>query len=596
MCGFVFQLDLTQPPAREAFDAARDRLAHRGPDAANTVALREGHVLLGHRRLSILDLTEAGNQPMRLGNLWVVYNGEIYNYPDLKRELEQHGCVFRTHCDTEVLLHGYRVWGKALPQHLAGMFSFCLWDDDQGHFFAARDHAGQKPFYYAISRNSLIAASEVKAILPLLGETPKLRRESIKEFFIYDDVPDPFTWHEGVLSLPPGHGMQVAVRNEVGRPEVSAYWTFCPPENPMAVGFDEALQHVGHLLETSVRMHQLADVEVGAFLSGGLDSSGVVALEARQRQEPVRAYTVGYVGDEGELPLAREVATMWGCRHTEAILDRGGIDQAFDRSFALFGHPFGDPSQFPTYEVSRLAAKELKVVLTGDGGDEVFGGYWELGKYMGSPPLPWTKPVALVDHLLHRKEKQQQWQARFNAGHSPASGELTNSWLGPECADLQDYDALWYYKQHWHQGLDPFRRAQWLDFKTYLPTVLKKVDRCSMAHSLEARCPMLLPELIEYAFALPVSIKNPNGEFKFLYREWLKRGTLVPASLHRAPKKGFGVATPAAQHLRKNPAKHKLLAEACDAGWLDRKALADAPANWGRLWRFALISRALMGG
>jgi len=593
MCGFVFYINNKTPVDRSLIDLSRDLLSHRGPDAAETVVLREGHVALGHRRLSILDLSKAGNQPMRLGNLWVVFNGEIYNYHDLKRELEQHGCLFRTHCDTEVLLHGYHVWGEELPKHLIGMFSFCLWDDEAGLFFAARDHAGQKPFFYYADGDQLVAASEVKAILPLLSSRPATRRESIKEFLIYDDIPDPHTWYQGVMSLPPGHCLVAVVRQGVGVPSVRSYWIFQPPEDTRDVRFDEAMETFGSLLERSVKMHQLADVEVGAFLSGGLDSSGVVALESSQRSEPVRTFTVGYVGEEGEIPLAREVAKMWGCRHTEMLLDRDGMDAAFDRSLTLFDMPFGDPSQFPTYEVSRLASRDLKVVLTGDGGDEVFGGYWDLKKYMGSPPLDTFNPITITKHLLNRKQRRTHWQASFNFGHSPASQDRVNSWLGPDMADLVNYDALWFYKNHWNEKLDPFRRAQWLDFKSYLPTVLKKVDRCAMANSLETRCPMLLPELIEYAFSLPVSIKNPKGEFKYLYRQWIRRRNLVPEKLHKAPKQGFGVAHPAAKHIRNDPSKMILLKKACDAGWLDSKALSEANDYWSRLWRFALLGRAL---
>jgi len=594
MCGFVAYFSSHHSVEPNLFDHTRDLLAHRGPDAAVSTLLRNGHVALGHRRLSIIDLSAAGNQPMQLGSLWVVYNGEIYNYPDLKHELEQHGCKFRTHCDTEVLLHGYRVWGDELPNHLAGMFSFCLWDDHAGTLFAARDHAGQKPFFYFRNNDRIVIASEIKAILPLLSRKPSLRRESIKEFFVYDDVPDPYTWHDGVMSLPPAHCMTVSLREQVGVPNVREYWRYRPPANPDDVRFSDAIESIGALLERSVKMHQLADVEVGAFLSGGLDSSGVVALEAKQRTEPVRTFTVGYVGEDGEMPLARQVAEMWGCHHTEAILDRQGMDDAFDRSFALFDLPFGDPSQFPTYEVSRLAAKDVKVVLTGDGGDEVFGGYWDLKKFMGSPPLRAYRPTEIIKHFRHREKRRAEWQSSYNFGHSPEKNEVVNTWLGPELADLADYDATWFYMQHWLPELDPFRRAQWLDFKSYLPVVLKKVDRCAMAHSLEARCPMLLPDLIEYAFSLPVSVKNPGGRFKHLYKTWLKREKLIPAQLFTAPKKGFGVAYNATRHIRSDVVKKQLFQNICDAGWFNQTAINTIDQHWGRLWRFALVSRALM--
>ncbi|HMP71825.1 MAG TPA: asparagine synthase (glutamine-hydrolyzing) [Kiritimatiellia bacterium] len=594
MCGYLFYASAADVISREVFDGCRDLLAHRGPDAAQTVSLRDGRVHMGHRRLSILDLSDSANQPMRLGGLWVVYNGEVYNYPDLKRELESRGSIFHTHCDTEVLLHGYQAWGEDLPNHLVGMFSFCIWDDAKGRLFGARDHAGQKPFFYRCDRRRLMIASEVKAILPLLSTRPKIRRESIKDFFVFDEVPDPYTWYDGIMSLPPGHSLSVSVGDGVGQPNRRAYWTFRPPEKPLQIRSREAMEHAGDLLERSVKLHQLADVEVGAFLSGGLDSAGVVALEASQRQDPVRTFTVGYVDDAGEIPLARQVAERWRCRHTEALFDRHGMDAAFDRSFDLFDSPFGDASQFPTYEVSRLAAKGVKVVLTGDGGDEVFGGYWNLGKYMGGPPLRSWRPSDVVNHIRHHAQLRAEWQATLNFGHSPERSEVVDMWLGPELADLKDYDPMPYYMEHWLPELDPFRRAQWLDFKTYLPEVLKKVDRCAMAHSLEARCPMLLPELVEFAFSLPVEVKNPGGRFKHLYKEWLKSRRLVPLPLFKAPKKGFAVSYTAARHIRSDESKLRLFQEVCDAGWFNGNAKQSVNEHWGRLWRFALISRALM--
>jgi asparagine synthase (glutamine-hydrolysing) len=593
MCGFLSYIG--REPLRDAamFDAARDRLAHRGPDAARSMSLRDGRVRLGHRRLSILDLSEAGHQPMRLGDVWVIYNGEIYNFPELRRELEQKGSVFASHCDTEVLLHGYRAWGADLPRRLVGMFAFCLWDDATGELLAARDHAGQKPLYYTWDGDRFMAASEVKALVPLMARAPTLRRESIVDFLVYDDIPDPYTWHREINSVPPGHVLTMSFDRERPAPRVSAYWTFTPDAQPAPADFTRSRDALGALLERSVRMHQLADVEVGAFLSGGLDSSAVVALEASQRQDPVRTFTVGYTGETGELPLARLVAEHCGCRHTEAMLEKDGMDAAFGRSFGMFDMPFGDPSQFPTYEVSRLAARDLKVVLTGDGGDEVFGGYWDLKKYMGDPPVDSWNPFAHIRHWRQRTERRRTWQATYNFGHSPAAPELIRTWLGPELADLRDYDGWWFYKQHWRQELDPFRRAQWLDFKTYLPTVLKKVDRCAMAHSLEARCPILHTELIEFAFNLPTEVKNPRGEFKYLYREWMRARRLVPDALFRAPKLGFGVAHPAAGHIRRDPVMMSHLESAIRAGWFNDKAHADAPAYWSRVWRFALIAQAL---
>lgn len=590
MCGFILNFNDAVPIDRIAFDAARDSMSHRGPDAYGSDFLRDGRVALGHRRLSIQDLSEAANQPMRLGNLWVVYNGEIYNFPELKRELEQHGCVFRTHCDTEVLLHGYRVWGgEKLCEKCRGMFAFCLWDDDAGTLFAARDHVGQKPFYYFFDGTRFIAASEPKAIFALLGRRPPVRREAFKEFLIYDDVPDPFTWYQGLMSLPAGHSLTLKMGCDVLQPRISEYWAFRPPESPSCTSKRSALAQLGSLLEKSMGMHQLADVEVGAFLSGGLDSSGVVAMTAKGRSDRVGTYSIGYENDEGELPLARQVAEQWNCRHHEHRISDEGLAEALERSSDVFDMPFGDSSQFPTYEVAKFASRDVKVVLTGDGGDEVLGGYWELGKYMGHHKMDTSSLFEILYGLKHWREHQQAWQSTYNFGHCTADNDIAQRMLGAEFADLEEYDGMWFYKKHWLPELDPFRRAQWNDFKCYLPTVLKKVDRCTMQHSLEARCPLLLPELIEFAFSLPTSVKNPKGQFKHLYKQWLQNERLIPKELFAAPKKGFEIGKEAKSRFQHSARIKEAITSAQNKGILSEYAGTAAAENWGRAWRLALV-------
>lgn len=596
MCGFLTSIHTQTPWSRLRFDQARDMMTHRGPDGAGS-AFRQGDlVALGHRRLAILDLTSAGAQPMQRGTLWVVFNGEIYNFPALRQELEQQGCVFTSRTDTEVLLHGYRVWGDRLPNHLVGMFAFCIWDEDSRTLFAARDHAGQKPFYYYYDHKQFIAASEPKAIFSLLGGRPRMRREAMKEFLIYDDIPDPHTWYHGLQSLQPGHKLKLSAGSLLGEPAVSEYWSFRPPERPVRLNSRAAREQLGNLLTRSVKMHLLADVEVGAFLSGGLDSSGVVALASGARPEPVKTYSIGYKGDVGELPLAGQVAKLWGCAHHESLISEGGMAAAFERSLDVFDMPFGDSSQFPTYAVAAFAARDVKVVLTGDGGDEVFGGYWSLGRFMGNPPLAADNLFAFLSWLKHWTERKRAWQGSYNFGHCTADNAAADRMLGPEFKDLQAYDGWWFYKQHWLPELDPFRRAQWSDFKCYLPTVLKKVDRCTMQHSLEARCPLLLPELIEFMFSLPTPIKNPKGEFKYLYREWLRRSNLVPASLLNAPKSGFGISSIVANEFRASERLWACVNTARRNGWISSAGYVAAQREWTCAWRMALIGAALERG
>ena len=285
MCGILLAIDLRKPLDRGRFDTARDTLTHRGPDAEGTVILANGSVGLGHRRLAIIDLSASANQPMQLGGLHVTFNGEIYNYQRLRAELENQGCVFRTRSDTEVLLHGYRTWGEAMCARLEGMFAFAIWDEAARTLFAARDHVGQKPFYYHLKDTQFVAASEMKALASYLGRPLTLRPESLVDNLYFGYIPEPHTWYRDVLTLPPGHSLTAKPDGDTIRCEIRQYWSFTPPVEPLDIDAREAADHLGHLLESTVADHMLADVEVGAFLSGGVDSAGVVhAREPGQRE------------------------------------------------------------------------------------------------------------------------------------------------------------------------------------------------------------------------------------------------------------------------------------------------------------------------
>ncbi len=591
MCGFLFSFSPAKAADPAAFDRARDCLAHRGPDDAGSVFLREGHIALGHRRLSILDLSSHGHQPMYGEGVWALYNGEIYNFPELKSELEHLGCVFRSHCDTEILLHGYRLWGRQLPKHLVGMFSFCLWDELADTLFAARDHTGQKPFYYYRDGNGFLAASEPKAIFSLLGYRPPMRRESIKDYLIYNDIPDPHTWYENLSTLPGGHSLTLLGREYVSIPRIEEYWTFRPPVSvSRKVRFASACEELGDIVCRSVAMHQLSDVEVGAFLSGGLDSGGVVAVTSRQRRDTLRTYSVGYDNDEGELPLARQVASSYGCTHTEMNLGSQAMLDAIDRSAVLFDMPFGDNSQFPTYEVARLAARQVKVVLTGDGGDEAFGGYEHMNHYMGRAPMDFSSLRDGLYSLKHCRSRTRKFQTSLNFFYACETNQRVDSMLGPLFRDLQSHDGWWSYKAHWHPELHPFRRAQWNDLKCFLPMVLKKVDRCTMANSLEARCPFLLPELIEFMFGLPVEVSNVNGLLKFLYRQWLSRHNLLPKSILKAPKIGFSVSAIVSSSAVVKLSLKSRIDFLRDIGWISEAGVKLAERDWMTSWRVAMLA------
>ena len=554
MCGIVVALSASKAIDRDTFKSARDAMLHRGPDAAGAVFLQNDRVALGHRRLSILDLSAAANQPMYLGKLWVTFNGEIYNYPVLREQLEKRGCVFRTHSDTEVLLHGYRIWGSDLCGHLSGMFAFAIWDDQSNELFLARDHLGQKPLYYIQLRHQFVAASEIKGIRPQMLDSLKLRQESVLDNLLYDYVPEPFTWYEGVKCVLPGHRMLVRRRGSSFAYEEREYWSFRPDPDPPPISPKVALEGMGHEIESAVQSHLLADVEVGAFLSGGADSNCVVALASQCSPKPIKTFSIGFGSwDEDELPLARLAASKYGTIHREHLVKESDFHASADNVLEMFDQPFGDTSLVPTERVSAFASQHVKVVLTGDGGDEAFGGY-NLGTYIAPA---FDKKVrdkyrdrqgirAVVKHLYKRAHFSlfgaDSYQARESFPQYRESASKQIGFLGGGLAEaLKSYDHTWIYEAYKVSGLDAFRQAQWYHLKFILPgKMLQKMDRCSMSHSLEARSPFLAHALVEYMLNLPTEIRNPDEDwYKGLFRSWLN--DKIPREILEAPKRGFAV-------------------------------------------------------
>jgi asparagine synthase (glutamine-hydrolysing) len=597
MCGFLFAVSSAGPWDPVRFNAARDALAHRGPDAADSAFLDHHTVALGHRRLSILDLSAAANQPMRQDALWVVYNGEIYNYPELRKELEQRGCVFRTHTDTEVLLHGYRVWKDGLCEKLRGMFAFALWDDETETLYAGRDHLGQKPFYFASVDGRFVAASEIKAITALLGRRFPMRRESLLEFLVCDYVPEPFTWYEGIQSLLPGHYLKLKRRSGSWAWGTAEYWSFRPDPHPRPIRPEQAREEMGRLIEREVRAHLQSDVEVGAFLSGGVDSSCVATVAGAALNHPLKTFSIGFgSADEDELPLARQTAARIGARHFERTVRMEELRQALDRVLTVFDQPFGDSSLAPTYEVSELAAEQVKVVITGDGGDEVFGGYWHYHKYLTLPEWSFSSWPALRHSWAARWAGLAAWQARLNFGHQVMTERNARRVLAPALAGaLRDHDPCWQFRAHWRPELDPFRRAQWLDIKCYLPgDILVKVDRCSMRHSLETRPPFLAAGLLEYMLNLPAEVKNPGGEFKGLFRDWLRNR--VPDGVLHAPKRGFGITDALWSDFLADERVERAMRAGVERGLFSADAMELSRRNPGLAWRMIQITQALESG
>lgn len=594
MCGILAAFSVKKVIDIGKFTVARDTLTHRGPDGAGIEILANGRCALGHRRLSIVDLSEAGHQPMKLGHLWVIFNGEIYNYQELKSILEAKGCEFRTRCDTEVLLHGYQQWGAKLCERLEGMFAFAIWDNKKQAFYCGRDPLGQKPLYYAKHEDTIYIASEIKAIKALTGHVFRMRRDSFYEFLIYDYVPSPSTWYEGISELKPGHQMEVCVVDETFKFKTNRFWNFELDPDPAPVRKKEAIEALLSVISKSVDKHLLADVEVGALLSGGVDSNCICYEAARKLNNPLSTFYVGFGEKIGkERALARNSANSIASKHYDEVVQPRDIPKALERSLALFDQPFGDPSQLPTWEIAKVASQHLKVVLTGDGGDEIFGGYWSYGQYSKFPPFNFRSLTECLQSFRIRRIGLKRWQdLHENFTHfsllEPIVREIVSK-------DYHLEDGYWHFREHNQGGPDIFRRSQWVDLKTYLPgSVLEKIDRCTMAHSLEARPPFLGKQLVETILSLPVSQTNPRGGYKSLLRTSYRRK--ISQNILDAPKTGFSgpdkfwegfsgmsLVTDAIHHLYK-------------LGLLAPDAESIATKNFRVAWRLALVSQCIRAG
>lgn len=553
MCGIAgeFASDPTAQVAAEPIRAMTDAIEHRGPDGEG---LRAGPgYVLGHRRLAIVDIA-GGAQPLDdgTGQIWVTFNGEIYNHAELRRELEAEGYRFRTACDTEVLVHGYRAWGEGLAARLAGMFAFAIVDEREHVLYAARDRLGKKPFHYCEGGGRLLFASELKALL--CRDVPRtISPRSLARYLCLRYVPDPDTIFKGIHKLPPGNQLL----HRAGRTEVRPYWRLSFAD-PRSRPFAELREEVTGLLDDAVRGRLMGEVPLGAFLSGGVDSFAVVDSMSRVSDTSVVACSIGFDDPRfDELPQAREAARACGAElHEEVVRVEDLLDQSW---FAhTFDEPFSDSSAIPTYFVSRMARRHVTVALSGDGGDESFAGYrryrFDARENRLRSLLP-RQLFGLAGALYPKLDFMPRW-LRFkrtlqNLALEPAvayarsvSASLPGEILpllrsplaeaaGNPLAPVEDaYRAA--------DGPDPLSRAAAADFATYLPgDILTKVDRASMAVSLEVRAPFLDHRMVEFAAGIPSAEKFRGHQTKgFLRRALLDR--LGPGVMDR-PKQGFSV-------------------------------------------------------
>lgn len=551
MCGFVGG---TNPSWN--YEAALDAIAHRGPDA-RTLRL-DGVVKVGFQRLSIIDLDEEANQPMAApdGASWLVFNGEIYGYRRLRGELQRRGHAFRTRSDTEVVLAAYLEWGERFVEHIDGMFAIAIWDAGEGRLKLYRDRPGIKPLYYFHDGRTFAFASELKALeSACAGDGLRVDETALYDFLGYRYVPTPKTLYRDCYKLPPAHRMSFDPSTGTIQPP-RPYWALEVPETPREPPVDEACEELRSLIDDAVRDQSVADVPVGFFLSGGVDSSVVVAAAAGLGLGDLQTFSIGFDSDQvSETPFAREVAERFGTRHHERLLLPDAAQELLPRLKAWFDEPFADESAMPTWLVSAAAREQVKVVLTGDGGDEVFGGYRTYPRYARYDALPgWPPAMEAAAFALRRRMSRRNPAARLLAlsemafsNGPPLWGRIMAGMPGPakrahraELGIPDDYDDWWHFRRYWREDLPLRTRLQYLDFHTFMPDlVLTKVDRTSMAVSLEARVPLLDRRIIEFSFSLSERLRYHGDELKGLLRH-AYRGILPDGILDRR-KKGFGI-------------------------------------------------------
>jgi asparagine synthase (glutamine-hydrolysing) len=554
MCGIAgrFNYDPLRPVDRLVLEAMTDAVAHRGPDAAG-YHLAPG-IGLGHRRLSIIDLS-TGDQPLcnESGTVWTVFNGEIYNFADVRAELLAHGHRFRTHSDTEIIVHGYEQWGERCVEKFRGMFAFAVWDAGARRLLLARDRVGVKPLYYAeLPGRGIVFGSELKSLLEDPDVPREWRPDAIDAYLTLLYIPAPATIYKGIHKLEPGHVLVA----EKGSIRTSRYWDleFTGGGDPRRES--EYLEQLDALLAESVALRQIADVPLGAFLSGGIDSSAVAAFMVETSDRPPVTISVGFDhAAYDELEHARRVAGHLGCEfHPRTVTP--DIVSLLPKLAWHFDEPFADSSAVPTYYVSKAARELVTVALSGDGGDELWAGYarhrvehWEQGARRALGPataaagiLGRSLPLSVkgARALRHLGSDSAQAYALKHAYGMFEPDAKTRLYSGDFGKSVEHHDPFASFRDAYDRcrSIDPLDRALYVDVRTYMvDDILTKVDRMSMAVSLEARDPLLDHRLLEFAATVPISLKLKDGRGKYLLRKTLEKR--VPREILERGKHGF---------------------------------------------------------
>lgn len=579
MCGFAGFLTTA---GLDSFEATLSRMAdairHRGPDDSGLWADSTAGIGLAHRRLSIVDLSPAGHQPMvsATGRYVVVFNGEIYNHLTLRKDLFR-AKTWRGHSDTETLLAGFEVWGViATIQRAIGMFAIAVWDRESQTLTLVRDRIGEKPLYYGWQGTTFLFGSELKALRTHPDFCSEVDRNALCLFMRHNYIPAPYSIYQNIFKLPPGCSLTVSLRER--EPKISTYWSLAQVAEagvatPFGGNAEQSVDELEALLKDAVGQQMMADVPLGAFLSGGIDSSAVVALMQAQSSRPVKTFTIGF-NEEGynEAVYAKAVAAHLGTEHTELYVTAEQAMGVIPRLPVLYDEPFADSSQIPTFLVSQLARQHVTVCLSGDAGDELFCGYnryvmtaqmWKklsllpvglrkmlAGSLTGITPQTWNRLLHPVQFGMPRSLRMSNIGDKLHKGAAVLDScsaeelylKLISHWPDPASVvrNATEHPTALTGNTPELAGLTEVQRMMALDMLTYLPDdILVKVDRAAMGVSLEGRVPFLDHRVVEFAWRLPQSLKLQDGQGKWVLRQVLYRH--VPKELIERPKMGFGV-------------------------------------------------------
>ncbi len=579
MCGIAgiidFQHKVSEPSVRKMMDAIR----HRGPDDEGVYLNESQTVGLGHRRLSFLDLSEKGRQPLSSddGTLWLTYNGEIYNFREIKKVLQQLGHTFRTNTDSEVLIYAYRQWKEKMLDRLVGMWAFAIWDENEQTLFASRDRFGIKPFYYGEQNNRFVFASEIKAIAALSDYNRTLNHTAFADFFNYRYIPSPGTiWNE-VKKLPPAHYLIL----KDGKTTVREYWKLQSGNH--TENHAQLVQEIDELLLNSVKQHVVSDVPVGAFLSGGYDSSAI-AYYLHRIKYPLQTFSIGFKNwEQSEHLYAEIVAKQLGAQHTSYLVDDAHLD-LLEHLAWVYDEPLADISTLPTFMVSKVAAQQVKAVMSGEGSDEMFVGYtWQ----RDFQPLSFWEQLkrklqGAPHHYIVDYYAEAMAMGRFNYAEQ-------KKLLHPDMHRHLCDDSDWFYAKHFNPQLSPLKSIQQMDMQCFMgELVLTKVDRASMANSLEVRVPFLHHQLAEKIFSLKESMYHQPQQTKSLLYEQIKQ--VFPNEILQRKKQGF--VGPDAYYMDMNWYKKVLADSRLVRDNLIRKEYLDElfkeSYNW-KLWKIAVM-------